>query len=65
MPPIPRTVATGCERPLLLPDGNLTRAQVEQLWARDRANLVKCGQSLETLLDFYEGLSADLRQAAR
>lgn len=65
LPPVPRTVSDGCERPLLLPSGGLTRAQVEQLWARDRANLVKCGQSLETLLTFYEGLSADLRQAAR
>lgn len=63
LPPIPREIT--CQRPLLLPETAMTRAQVEQLWMRDRANLVKCGQSLETLLNFYEGLSADLRHAAR
>jgi hypothetical protein len=63
LPPIPRTIS--CERPLLLPDAALTRAQVEQLWARDRANLVKCGASLETLITYYEGLAASLRAAAK
>jgi len=45
----------------MLPDAALTRAQVEQLWARDRGNLVKCGQSLSTLLTFYDDLAARLR----
>jgi hypothetical protein len=63
LPPIPRAIS--CERPLLLPDAALTRAQVEQLWARDRANLVKCGASLDTLITYYEGLAASLRAAAK
>jgi len=50
---------------LLLPETALTRTQVEQLWARDRANLVKCGASLETLITYYEQLAADLRAAAK
>jgi hypothetical protein len=49
----------------LLPETALTRAQVEQLWARDRANLIKCGASLETLVNHYEGLAAQLRAAAQ
>jgi hypothetical protein len=43
----------------------LSRAQVEQLWARDRGNLIKCGMNLETLVDFYEGLSSDFKDAAK
>jgi hypothetical protein len=64
LPAIPPSVAT-CERPLTLPEGAITRAQVEQLWARDRGNLIKCGMNLETLIDFYEGLSADFKGADR
>ncbi len=63
LPPLPRAIS--CERPLLLPETALTRAQVEQLWARDRANLIKCGASLETLVTYYEGLAAELRAAAK
>jgi hypothetical protein len=65
LPPLPHSVTGGCERPLLLPETALTRAQVEQLWARDRANLIKCGASLETLVNHYEGLAAQLRAAAQ
>jgi hypothetical protein len=65
LPPLPRTVSNGCDLPQVLPDGGITRAQVEQLWARDRSNLVKCGASLETLITYYEGLAASLRAAAK
>lgn len=64
LPPIPSAVSS-CEDPLLLPDTALTRAQVEQLWARDRGNLVKCGASLDTLITYYEGLAASLREQAK
>lgn len=64
LPPLPHSVTT-CERPGLLPEAGLTRAQVEQLWARDRGNLIKCGATLETLITYYEGLSSDLRNAAQ
>jgi hypothetical protein len=64
LPPLPRAVTT-CERPLLLPETALTRAQVEQIWSRDRANLIKCGASLETLVNYYESLAAELRAAAK
>jgi len=48
-----------------LPESAITRAQVEQLWARDRGNLVKCGMNLDAFVEFYEGLSADFKDAAR
>lgn len=42
----------------------MSRAEVEQLWARDRVALVNCGMTLEAMLEFYNGLSRDLRAAA-
>lgn len=44
--------------PTTLPKKALTKAEVEKLWARDRALLVKCGYSLGGLEAFY----IDLRQ---
>ena len=64
LPPLPQSVKS-CERPLLLPETALTRSQVEQLWARDRSNLVKCGATLETLITHYDALASDLRNAAQ
>lgn len=57
LPALPVAVAR-CDRPVVLPSEGLTRAEVEQLWARDRAALVKCGYSRDALVSFYE----DLRQ---
>lgn len=56
LPALPATAQ--CGRPVALPGDGLTRAQVEQLWARDRAALLKCGYSLDALVSFYD----DLRQ---
>ena len=52
-----------CERPVLMPEAALTRAQVEQLWARDRAALVKCGYNLAAVVGYYEDLAQRLDAA--
>jgi len=43
-----------------LPDRDLTRAEVEKLWARDRARLSACGYSLGGLIAFYTELRGNL-----
>lgn len=62
LPALPAKL-THCERPLLLADTPLTQAQVEQLWVRDRAALVKCGLTLDALVDFYQDLDQRLSAA--
>ena len=42
----------------------LSRAEVEQLWARDRAALSRCGLSLEAVVRFYEDLGRRLDKGA-
>jgi hypothetical protein len=54
---------TSCPAPVFMPDTGLTRGQVEQLWARDRAALVKCGVSLGALVTFYADLDRRLSAA--
>jgi hypothetical protein len=60
LPDLPsRYLTTSCT-PAVLPDRALTRAEVEKLWARDRARLVKCGYSLGGLVAFYTDLRVRL-----
>lgn len=46
-----------------MPEVALNQAQVEGLWARDRAALVKCDVRLGDLVAFYEDLSRRLSAA--
>jgi hypothetical protein len=39
-----------CSRPIKLPDRELTQLDIERFWAKDRAELVKCGLSKEKLV---------------
>jgi hypothetical protein len=48
-----------------LPDRALTQAEVEKLWARDRARLAKCGYSLGGLIAFYTDLRVRLAANGR
>jgi hypothetical protein len=60
LPDLPsRYLTTSCT-PAVLPDRALTKAEVEKLWARDRARLVKCGYSLGGLVAFYTDLRVRL-----
>lgn len=62
LPALPASV-TQCDLAILMPEADLSRALVEQLWARDRAALAKCGLNLKTLVAFYEDLSRRLSAA--
>lgn len=62
LPALPAAV-TQCDRAILMPETDLSRGQVEQLWARDRAALAKCGLNLKALVAFYEDLSRRLAAA--
>lgn len=62
LPAVPTRVTT-CARPVVLPSQGLSRAEVERLWARDRAALVKCGYSLDVLVGFYGDLRRRLGAA--
>lgn len=55
----PKLVSVSCS-PVTLPDRDLTRAEVEKLWARDRARLSACGYSLGGLIAFYTELRGNL-----
>jgi hypothetical protein len=45
-------LTTLCERPVRLGNKDLTQNQVEKLWSQDRANLIKCYNEHEALVDF-------------
>jgi hypothetical protein len=64
LPSLPSSM-TRCDRPVALPVAALGRGDVERLWIRDRAALVRCGASLSALVAYYEDLSARLRWGAR
>lgn len=46
----------GCEEPVGIPDRDLSRAEVEKLWARDRVRLVACFGSEQAAWKYIEGL---------
>jgi hypothetical protein len=50
----PPRIAARCANPVQLPDGDLTAIQVEALWAKDRAALVRCGLTKQQLHQFYD-----------
>ena len=43
-----------CDLPSKLPNRALTQFDVERLWAKDRAALVRCGITKEALVKFYK-----------
>lgn len=60
LPPLPaRLVSVSCT-PTTLPEKALTKAEVEKLWARDRARLEKCGYTVGGLIAFYQDLKLRL-----
>jgi hypothetical protein len=65
LPALPdRFIQTSCV-PGDLPDRALTQAEVEKLWARDRARLAKCGYSRGGLIAFYTDLRVRLAANGR
>ncbi len=39
-----------CQRPVKLPNRDLTQLDIERFWAKDRAELIKCGLTKEKLV---------------
>lgn len=57
LPALPAALISVSCQPSTLPEKPLTKAEVEKLWARDRARLVKCGYTVGGLISFYQDLS--------
>lgn len=47
-----------CAQPVPLPERELTQAEVEEYWLRDRAALVECGVTKAALLRYYRNRDA-------
>lgn len=58
-------IVTGCPALAALPAGEKTRAEVERLWARDRAALGKCGVMFRGLVDLVERQNRGLEASGR
>lgn len=47
-------VTAPCKKPIQLPDRELTQADVEKLWVRDREALLACGMTKEALVKWLK-----------
>jgi hypothetical protein len=54
-----------CPRPVFIPDRDITRAESEKLWRRDRLNLLACRTKAQTITDFYENLRKNFDATAK
>lgn len=52
-----------CAQPVPLPERELTQAEVEEFWLRDRAALVECGVTKAALLRYYQNRDALITEA--
>ena len=52
--PPPVSFTQPCERPILLPNREVTQSEVETLWAGDRVRLITCANRYSALVDFYK-----------
>lgn len=50
-------LAEPCDLPAKLPDGDLTQAQVEDLWETDRGALINCGNKVGALQNIIVTIS--------
>ena len=51
--PAPAALTVDCVSPVRLSDRELTQAEVEEYWLRDRQALIECGMTKEALLAYY------------
>ena len=49
-----------CKSPVSIPDQELTQVQVEQYWARDRYELIKCSEKHRAVVTYYNKRDAAL-----
>ena len=43
---LPPSLVARCDKPVVLPERDLTRSEVTRWWAQDRAALVRCGSQV-------------------
>lgn len=60
----PSELTGACATPVRLPERELSQAEVEEFWLRDRQALIDCGLTKEALLAFYQNRDALLRGEA-
>lgn len=60
----PRELTAACARAVLLPERELTQAEVEAYWLKDRAALTECGATKAALLRYYRDRDALITGAA-
>jgi hypothetical protein len=51
---IPPKYKKACAKPGELPDRDLTQAEVERYWGKDRAGLINCAATKQGLVKFIE-----------
>ena len=51
----PDSITRACATPVTLPEGDLTQAEVEVLWGRDRSALRSCGERHGLLVQHEAG----------
>ncbi len=51
--PPPSGLIEACQRPIVLPDRELTQGEVEFFWINDRERLIRCGYKLQQLIEYY------------
>jgi len=61
--PAPAELRVGCVGPVVLPERDLTQAEVETFWLRDRGSLIECGDLKDALEEYY--VERDGRVAGR
>lgn len=63
----PRSLTAACARPVEVPTDQLkiSAAQVERLWAEDRAALARCGWTKAKLAAFYQTQIDALEEASK
>ena len=47
-------VTQKCQRPVKLPDRELTQVEVEKYWLKDRKALIQCGVTKEALISWLK-----------
>lgn len=49
----PQIFLIPCDTPVLLPERDLSRKEVETFWIQDRSNLVECASRHKAAVDYY------------
>ena len=57
----PSALVDDCPRPVLIPAGTRTQADIEALWGRDRVSLKLCREEKAQLVKFYSARDDALR----